>query len=262
MPSKRLVFSNWRKHFECDFEVSDLPHYPKMGNSSTINERICVCENLIDNDNWIICDKCFKWFHAICVLSSTDEYDRIINNNENWICKECVLNESITELKITNEKPSSFEEQKELNRTLLPRKCKQSKIQSQSIAVTSTNDEGSKKRTNKSDGNKDLLDRVVCNCGFIAKNYVGLRIHWGKKKKKVNSQISKIDQSTRMKAIEKETDLKEYLNDFNLLLGKCKKSIPITRIIQKSVRIIVCQDLTTLVNEVVQKMIYLLGYVY
>lgn len=49
----------------------------------------------------------------------------------------------------------------------------------------------------------------------------------------------------------KESNLKEYLEDFNILLAKCKKFIPVTRIIQKSVRIFVCQELTNLVNETV-----------
>lgn len=104
---------------------------------------------------------------------------------------------------------------------------------------------------NKNKFKTEDSDRKVCNCGFIAKNNVGLRIHWGKQNKMMQAQTSKANQSNLKETLQKESNLKEYLEDFNILLAKCKKFIPVTRIIQKSVRIVVCQELTNLVNETV-----------
>lgn len=50
----------------------------------------------------------------------------------------------------------------------------------------------------------------------------------------------------------REVDHSLILNEFSLLLNECRTSIPLTRIIQKSVRIAVCQELTNVITNVVQ----------
>ena len=45
----------------------------------------------------------------------------------------------------------------------------------------------------------------------------------------------------------------EILENFGWLLNKCSVSVPLTRIIQKSVRIAVCEELGKVINSLVEK---------
>ena len=71
-------------------------------------------------------------------------------------------------------------------------------------------------------------------------------------KKKTNKINQKIFQDQPHENIHASEDIEVQLdiNEFGLLLNKCKRFIPVTHIIQKSVRIIVCQELVTLINAV------------
>ena len=98
--------------------------------------------------------------------------------------------------------------------------------------------------------NRDIRtsERVSCKCGFIAKNERGLKIHWGKQAKSKNSE--NISRSTAREPSSEDIEVQLDIYEFGLLLNKCRRFIPVTHIIQKSVRIIVCQELVTLINAV------------
>jgi len=141
---------------------------------------------------------------------------------------------------------------KDLNSKRRERLTRNCKLPIQTTDGNSTKNKMQEKKA-KSKSETDLSNRVVCKCGFIAKNSKGLQIHWGKKKKSAQSQPNVSSQPILSQATQNENELKDKIDNFNILLGKCKNFIPVTRIIQKSVRIVVCQELTSLVNTVVSK---------
>lgn len=102
-------------------------------------------------------------------------------------------------------------------------------------------------KSNKSNHtSSDGFSRVQCNvCDFIAKNERGLKIHTNIHKKSVPS-----DNPPPKKMINaNQIDFKL----FGILLNECKNSVPIIRIIQKSVLSTVCSELINVIKDVVHK---------
>ncbi len=90
--------------------------------------------------------------------------------------------------------------------------------------------------------------RVSCNvCGFLAKNQRGLNIHMNVHKKQILSDNNSTEQNQN-----KRTDAVD-VKLFGILLNECKNSIPLIRVLQKSVRSVVCQELTNVIKDVVNK---------
>lgn len=251
-----------------------------MGNSQTMNVRTCVCMNSKANDQWIICEKCFNWFHPQCASLSIEDYNRFLNNTEIWFCEQCTMSNPISSINLSlNDEPAEpakSTDQSHGKRAHLSRKCKQKNCISQpahdseNIVIENTSDnvhlmnndlseflllaDEDLRKINQAKSkhkSKDIRtsERVVCNCGFIAKNNLGLRIHWGKQKKSV--QLDNVQSIQKESSPNNDVDLKLFVNEFGVLLSKCKRLIPVSRIIQKSVRIIVCQELTNVIKDVI-----------
>lgn len=79
---------------------------------------------------------------------------------------------------------------------------------------------------------------------------------------KMNSGSKSILEYTRtihQLSIRDTTICRGFMNDvdlvekFGLLINKCKHAIPLIRIVQKSVRTVVCQELTNVIDHVVLK---------
>lgn len=92
-------------------------------------------------------------------------------------------------------------------------------------------------------------NRATCNkCGFLAKNERGLDVHL----RSHNNQDAIGDPQEFPAQFDFDpNDTKDIIQRFGELIYKCKCSIPIVRIIQKSVRTVVCQELTKLIEKVV-----------
>lgn len=98
----------------------------------------------------------------------------------------------------------------------------------------------------------DLLrNRILCNvCGFLAKNERGLKRHASTH----GRQPATTSASTPTLQFDFESlDDSSLIRKFGELLYKCKCSIPLVRIIQKSVRTVVCLELAKIVENVVAK---------
>lgn len=95
-----------------------------------------------------------------------------------------------------------------------------------------------------------LTNRATCNiCGFLAKNDRGLNIHMGIHNRNINPSPPELQPPM-------DLDLRDeasIIQKFGKLIYKCKCSIPMVRIIQKSVRSSACQELTRVVENVVAK---------
>lgn len=96
-----------------------------------------------------------------------------------------------------------------------------------------------------------LNSRVLCDtCGFTAKNELGLKIH--SRVHRNDSSAAAAQTLPNQHSIVFRDDL-DLVEQFGILINKCKHAIPLIRIIQKSVRTIVCQELTTVIEHVVLK---------
>ena len=57
-------------------------------------QSTCTCGHchrpVGSNHRGVCCDQCNQWFHAICVSITENEYARLSNSIENWICTTCL----------------------------------------------------------------------------------------------------------------------------------------------------------------------------
>lgn len=96
-----------------------------------------------------------------------------------------------------------------------------------------------------------LRNRITCNvCGFLAKNERGLTVHAGSH---VSQPASTSSATSTFQFDYESLDELSLIRKFGELLYKCKCSIPLVRIIQTSVRTVVCQELAKVVENVVAK---------
>lgn len=98
---------------------------------------------------------------------------------------------------------------------------------------------------------KILEDRMICGtCGFTAKNEHGLKIHSRIHQKESHSTLPQ----TQPHQVDFEfADDDDLVQKYGVLLNKCRQAIPVVRIIQKSVRTIVCEELIRVIDHVVFK---------
>ncbi len=102
-------------------------------------------------------------------------------------------------------------------------------------------------------GSSCISDMVTCSvCGFLAKNARGLSIHMHKHKR-VDGVSNLSEDKAAFIDSSGETDVSEMLEVFGSLLNRCRISVPLTRIIQKSVRIAVCLELSREIESLVEK---------
>ena len=96
-----------------------------------------------------------------------------------------------------------------------------------------------------------VSDRVSCKiCGFLAKNSHGLSIHMRKHKRVVDVGEDVSSQGCDENVPDQNVVfLSGVLDEFGFLLNKCRLSVPITRIIHKSVRTVVCQELAKTIEN-------------
>ncbi len=96
-----------------------------------------------------------------------------------------------------------------------------------------------------------LANRITCNdCGFVAKNERGLNVHL----RSHNNQETVGDPQHLPAQFDFDPNsTADIIQRFGELIYKCKCSVPLVRIIQKSVRTVVCQELTKAVEYVVEK---------
>lgn len=191
----------------------------------SIADCFCLCLGNNDQDenieNWIICKGCENWYHRKCNFISDGQYDRIMEDG--WYCSNrgCQKLFSLNSVKNNGDRPV---------RQRLIRKCKGKSV-TYSSEVTA----------------EDISDRISCEeCGFLAKNSHGLKIHMSKHKR-----ANIVDDLIHFEVKENVDDLNvaDVLEDFGLLLNKCRVSVPLTRIIQKSVRTAVCQELARVIEK-------------
>lgn len=105
--------------------------------------------------------------------------------------------------------------------------------------------------TNTSSSIETIRSRATCSvCGFLAKNERGLNVH---ARSHVSLQPSTSSTSTTTLYAFQPVNEGDLIRKFGELLYKCKCSLPLVRIIQKSVRTAVCQELTKVVEHVVAK---------
>jgi len=123
----------------------------------------------------------------------------------------------------------------ERKKTRLPRKCKETIPQSQQDDTIVMKNADHNEKISNDKGKNVLSDRVVC---------------LGRQKK---AHAIAMDSSFVLPVPVDGSEVRELVDDFNLLLGKCQGFIPVTRAIQKSVRVIVCQELTSLLAAAVSK---------
>lgn len=95
-------------------------------------------------------------------------------------------------------------------------------------------------------------ERVRCKCVFFAENDHGLKIHQNVHKKEKEKKIKSPNEKDNP-VLNKENNLDDFVNIFGFLLSKCREAVPITRIIQKSVRHVVSQDLSNVIEKVILK---------
>ena len=49
-----------------------------------------ICNRAVkSNQRGLCCDQCDRWFHAECANISCDEYTRLSNSSESWVCAAC-----------------------------------------------------------------------------------------------------------------------------------------------------------------------------
>lgn len=201
---------------------------------SDSSDRFCLCmmDNEDKNDdiaNWILCKGCENWFHRKCNFVSDDEYERVVDGKWDWYCfgDKCKELEALEEVK---------DDVRPVIRERLSRKCKGRKLSSGNLFIDTS-----------------ISGRVTCEvCGFLAKNAHGLSIHM-RKHRRVNvvDLVSKDNDCGDVFSV--EGSLSSILDDFGMLLNRCRVSVPLTRIIQKSVRIVVCQELAIEIENLVWK---------
>lgn len=51
--------------------------------------RICK-KAVAKNHKAVHCDGCNQWIHIKCNYTSSQEYNKLINSTEAWLCKECI----------------------------------------------------------------------------------------------------------------------------------------------------------------------------
>lgn len=119
--------------------------------------------------------------------------------------------------------------------------------------VLNENERNSQSSSKSSDvpvSSEFLKNRITCDCGFIAKNSRGLKIHQNThKKKKINEQTEcpTIQQDRVKQHFTSNKQDENYVDMFGILLSKCKEVIPVVRIIQKSVRSTVSLELSKVI---------------
>lgn len=206
------------------------------GGMSDNSDRFCLC--MMDNNNqdlenckWIFCKGCKKWFHQLCCLVSDEEYDRATDGGEDWFCFDFECQE--LSLLGTTKPGDGKQVRKRLNR-----KCKERIDNDVSPGIMI----------------EDLPHgRVSCEvCGFLAKNRHGLNIHMRVHKRVSENDELVEDEDGRISEFSAGRDVSDILDEFGLLLNCCRLSVPLTRIIQKSVRIVVCQELTKVINDLLK----------
>lgn len=141
---------------------------------------------------------------------------------------------------------SDSEIQAAMNRNTLLSATNNSQVTSSNIPNTQL---ASLNRTNSParSASNTLSDRVTCRtCGFLAKNDRGLKVH-----ARIHNDVQL--PSASVHNAQQQVDLSSLdeagmIQKFGELLYKCKCSIPLVRIIQKSGRTIVCQELTKVVE--------------
>lgn len=105
--------------------------------------------------------------------------------------------------------------------------------------------------TSTQQANDVINQRKVCACGFVAKNERGLKIHARTHEAaSTDSSSHSVDPTQFQFNSLSEADL---IRKFGELLYKCKCTIPMVRIIQKSVRTTVCQELTKVIEYTATK---------
>lgn len=105
--------------------------------------------------------------------------------------------------------------------------------------------------TSTQQANDVINQRKVCACGFVAKNQRGLNIHARTHgDASTNSSSHTVDPTQFQFNSLNEADL---IRKFGELMYKCKCRIPLVRIIQKSVRTTVRQELTKVIEYTATK---------
>lgn len=101
--------------------------------------------------------------------------------------------------------------------------------------------------------------RVRCDvCGFLAKNSHGLTIHMRKHRNHLVSVddlvLEDIDNDAFSSQVSSNVEgFSDVLDDFGWLLNRCRLMVPLTRIIQNSVRTVVCQELAGVIENLLEK---------
>ncbi|XP_037044233.1 uncharacterized protein LOC119080104 [Bradysia coprophila] len=207
-----------------------------MGQTSSgqpqLSDCICLClvdENDENIENWIFCAGCGKWYHRKCNLVNDDGANSLVNGND-WYCPVAKCQKVF----------SSLNKDVDVGRPVrgrLDRKCK-GKVAVSALDFSSE---------------EVVSDRVVCSaCGFLAKNARGLKVHMARHKG-VSDVVNPSVGVDGFSGSSGKVGSSECLEDFGVLLNRCRLSVPLTRIIQKSVRIAVCQELTAVVERLVKR---------
>jgi len=204
------------KMIEADAESPDHPN------------RECLCllnddDRNSDTASWLLCKGCKKLFHSRChfIVDSNDDRGWYCHD---FVCQGLISNDFVNVVDNSRSRP------------VLKRNCKR------------------KIEKHYSDPLIDetlLSNRVSCElCGFLAKNKHGLSIHMRKHKRVV---VDDVVSQEPVDVASNEASVSEVLIEFGFLLNKCRISVPLTRIIQKSVRIVVCQELTKVIEGLVKE---------
>lgn len=203
---------------------------PTSSGSRAILDCVCLCLDNNNDDipeNWIFCMGCSKWYHKKC--SMNDDVYTIIDG-KGWYCSNFRCQKVFVSFK-NNDKKRPVRER-------LVRKCK---------------GKGAGFNSGASSSEASVSDRVTCDCGFLAKNAHGLSVHMSKHKR-VNDVTDNASRDARSNVDNlDEESISEMLTTFGLLLNQCRVSVPLTRIIQKSVRIAVCQELSKEIESLLRK---------
>src|ERR1700744_3342507 len=214
------------------------------GGTSELFARVCLC---LDNDDrnenindWIFCKGCENFYHRKCNLVSYDEYDRMISGGHDWYCSDYRCQRLIESMRDGNNAKRPIRER-------LRRKCKEKFPErfpeSPSFLVKETSEFG----------------RAHCVvCGFLAKNSHGLSIHMRKHRNDLMSVDSLVLEDRNDEAVSSQVSsilegFSDILSDFGWLLNRCRLMVPLTRIIQKSVRTVVCQELNRVIETLLEK---------
>lgn len=117
---------------------------------------------------------------------------------------------------------------------------------------TSSHDTASNAGSSSAQSASELLaNRITCNdCGFVAKNERGLNVHL----RSHNNQESMGEPQNFPAQFDfNPHDTTDIIQRFGESIYKCKCSVPLVRIVQKSVRTVVSQELTKVVVYAVKK---------